>query len=258
MASNLERYKKDLEILIYNGRRLLWAMNKDCYPDEFLRYAKKAGLEEKEIEKLPNFFMTYQIWYSEALTVIKQLIPDRKDDFIRLYEKPKNRKSINHENYTVEDYLNRLKTTREGNAFLPKKTIVSPESAITNFEQQIAILKSSQKRFESSLFDIKQLLQADLFDSELSAAEELNKKGFVRGSGIIAGVVLEKHLLQVCENHKIRVTKRNPAISDLNELLKNKDVIDIPTWRNVQYLADLRNRCSHKKEIEAKKKILVI
>lgn len=39
-----------------------------------------------------------------------------------------------------------------------------------NFRQQQAILNAVKQRFESSLFDIKQLVQADLFDSELDAA----------------------------------------------------------------------------------------
>ena len=100
-------------------------------------------------------------------------------------------------------------------------------------------------------------MQADLFDSELSAAKELNKKGFVRGAGAIAGVVLEGHLLQVCTNHKIKVTKKNPTINDLNELLKSKDVIDTPIWRKIQYLADLRNRCCHNKEEDPKKEEII-
>ena len=116
------------------------------------------------------------------------------------------------------------------------------------FWNQLLILESAETRFDSSLFEIKQLVQADLFDSELDAARELNKKGFTRGAGAIAGVVLEGHLLQVCENHNIKIKKKNPTINDYNELLKKNHVIDIPTWRFIQHLADLRNLCNHKKE----------
>ena len=44
------------------------------------------------------------------------------------------------------------------------------------------------------MFDIRQLVQADLFDSELDAADELGKKKFTRAAGALAGVVLERHL----------------------------------------------------------------
>jgi hypothetical protein len=42
----------------------------------------------------------------------------------------------------------------------------------------------------------------------------------LRAAGAVAGVVLEKHLRQVCDDHKITVAKKNPTIGDLNELLK--------------------------------------
>jgi hypothetical protein len=90
-------------------------------------------------------------------------------------------------------------------------------------------------------------VQADLFDSELDAAEELAKKKFTQAAGALAGVVLEHHLAQVCENHKITITKKNPTISDLNDLLKAANVIETADWRFVQRLADIRNLCDHSK-----------
>lgn len=116
------------------------------------------------------------------------------------------------------------------------------------FQTQWSILRSVKARFESTLFDIRQLVQADLFDSELEAARELTKHGFLRGSGAIAGVILEKHLSQVAHNHSITLRKKDPTINDLNELLKNDGVLDVPTWRQIQRLADIRNLCDHNKQ----------
>jgi len=36
-------------------------------------------------------------------------------------------------------------------------------------------------------------------------------------------------------------------------LLRDNDVIDIPTWRFIQHLADLRNLCTHKRKKEPTK-----
>jgi len=119
-----------------------------------------------------------------------------------------------------------------------------------SYQMQLSILESIKIRFESSLFDIKQVLQADLFDSELSASRELVKHGFLRGAGAMAGVVLEKHLEQVCLNHQLSVAKKSPTISDLNDLLKNNNVFDTPNWRYIQRLGDLRNLCDHNKKRE--------
>jgi len=121
------------------------------------------------------------------------------------------------------------------------------------FQNQLLILKSTRKRFESSLFGIKQVVQADLFDSELEASKELNKQGFVRCGGAISGVVLEKHLCQVCEHHNISITKKDPTINDFNQILKDKNVIEVPDWRFIQHLSDLRNLCDHDKKIEPTK-----
>ena len=118
------------------------------------------------------------------------------------------------------------------------------------FDQQLAILNAVKARFESSLYDIKQLVQADLFDSELDAATALLTHGFMRAAGALAGVVLERHLTQVCENHLLVIGKKNPVISDLNDALKNSGVIDVPNWRFTQHLADIRNMCDHNKKQE--------
>lgn len=250
MISNLEKYKKDLEQLIIEGNSLFNAMQFECYPKEFKTQAKKTFNEKQYLEllkNLPSFTEKYQYWYTESLSIIKLLLPDRMNDFVKLYEKPKGRKDIKYGNYVIEDYLQGLSVTRS-----QYEKVVGPEAAIKQFQQQLNILKSVKRRFESSLFDIKQLVQADLFDSELDAARELNKKGFTRGAGAVAGVVLESHLSQACDNHKIKVTKKNPTINDLNQLLKDNEVIEMTTWRLIQHLADLRNLCDHKKKRDPK------
>lgn len=247
MASNLERYKNDLDRLIALGQRLEMAMQSECYPEQFKRALKDGKPELKEVlAKLPPFRETYQAWYSEAKVLIKQLLPDRLADFVRHYEKPKPRKDISYENYRIEDYLQGLAVTRG----YDKEKVVGPDAAVPQFAQQLSILKAVKARFESSLFDIRQLVQADLFDSELAAASELGKTGFARAAGALTGVVIEKHLAQVCENHAVKVSKKNPTIGDLNDALKEAEAIDVPQWRFVQHLADIRNLCDHNKKVE--------
>ncbi len=249
---NIEKYKSDLENLIKKGDSLVISINYECYPDEITQQIQKTFKDEKESKKVIKgilpFNEEYQIWYSESLVLIKQLLPDRLADFIKLFEKPKTRKKIEYGNYVIEDYLQNL-TLSTGYG----EKVVGPEAAIKQFEQQLNILKSIRRRFESSLFDISQLVQADLFDSELDASKELNKKKFSRGAGAIAGVVLEKHLAQVLSNHNIRLTKKNPSISDLNDKLKSSEIYDTPTWRKIQHLGDIRNLCDHNKDREPKK-----
>jgi len=113
----------------------------------------------------------------------------------------------------IEDYLQGMRITRSGGT----EVIVDKSAAIPQFDQQVAILKSAEARFDSSLFDIKQLVQADLLDSEVDAAKLLLKNKFFRAAGAICGVVIEKHLAQVCENHGLKLQKNiQPSVILMN------------------------------------------
>ena len=197
MLSNLDRYKKDLDNLLNKGRDLQNSMNYALDPDELSRSAKKKLGDKKGkefLKTLPSFRDQYQAWYSEAKALIRLLLPDRLEDFVRHYEKPKGRKDLTNESYRIDDYLQGLGVTRQSG--LQQVKVVGLEAASPHLRQQVAILTSVKARFESSLFDIRQLVQADLFDSELDAAKELAKHKFNRAAGALAGVVLERHLRQ--------------------------------------------------------------
>lgn len=247
-ATNLKRYEADLEKLIAAGGQLQNAMSHRLAKAEFRKAAEEAFKNDKErvekfINELPNFNETYDTWFSEAYVLIKQLLPDRASHFNDFYERPKNRKEMTWANYSIQDYIEGLH--REGH--------VRQDAAASKLQQQVAILTACKARFSSSLFEIRQLVQADLFDSEIDAARELSKHGFGRAAGAIAGVVLEKHLKQVCEDHKVKVTKKNPGINDLNQLLKDNSVITVPQWRHITLLGDIRNLCDHSKTVEPTK-----
>ncbi|HJH30100.1 MAG TPA: hypothetical protein C5S51_10515 [Methanosarcinaceae archaeon] len=251
MITNLDTYKKDLAELIANGDRLLLAMEIEYHGEEFRKSLEKKYNGDKNatefLAKPPSFKNDYQAWYSESLVLLKQLLPDRVLDFTKSYEKPnKRRKEITYENYVIEDALQGLRITRGG------ELVVGPEAAIPIFKQQLNIVKAINKRFESSLFDIIQLVQADLFDSELEAAKELSTKGFLRGAGAVAGVVLEKHLLKVCDNHDVKITLRNPSIANYNNKLRDEGIYEKHSWRKILQLGDLRNLCDHNKNKEPK------
>lgn len=241
MSTNVERFKKDLDSLVNMGHRLRLAIKYECFPEKYeAAFQKQFGEKAAEfIKDLPKFDEKYQRWYSESLALVRQLLPDRLSDFIRHYEKPKARKTFTYENYRIEDYFQGLRVTQG------TEKVAGPDGAISHVEQQVAILEAAEARFESSLFEIRQLVQADLLDSELNAAEELAKHKFFRAAGAVAGVVLEKHLAQVCQDHQVSIPKKNPTISDFNESLKAGGVVDVPQWRFIQHLADIRNLCDH-------------
>jgi len=246
MTTNLDRLRADLKKLINMSLTLEISFGIVTHGiDAVLDQMKELGWKKEDIEKLPRFNVAYEAWYSEALVTIRQLLPDRLTDFKEHYETPKNRKELNYTTYRIQDAL---KGTQSKNPL--GQIVVDDKAATPHLRQQIAILKAAEKRFESSLFEIRQLVQSDLFDEELGAARELAKHKFLRASGAICGVVLERHLKQVCDDHKVAISKRNPGIGDLNELLRSAGVTDVPQWRHISMLADIRNICDHSKAVE--------
>ena len=108
------------------------------------------------------------------------------------------------------------------------------------------------QKFDSTIYSLENLLQADVFDSEIESAKHLLNKGFLRAAGAICGVVLEKHLSKICDSRGMIISKKDPSISDFNEKLKDV-AYDTIEWRKIQGLADLRNLCDHKKDREPTK-----
>lgn len=175
---------------------------------------------------------------------MRQILPDRVADFAAYYSPKPTRRELSNENYTIVDYLKGLQATRGDHV------LADSRAAVSILLQQISIVEAMKGRFTSSLFDIRALVQADLLDNELSAAAELSSKGFARAAGAVAGVALEAHLGEVTGRRGLKPKKAHPTIADFNDLLKNEGAIEVGTWRFIQHLADIRNKCDHKKSTE--------
>jgi hypothetical protein len=198
------------------------------------------------MKTLSVFSAKYQAWFSRALKLVDLLGRDRLDEFVGYYRADPRRKAVVQNNYVIQDYLNSVDpgTDYGGDLYFNIHGVVSIR--LTN---QINIIESLSSRIGMVLADVRGHLLADLQDAELRVATKLLSVS-VRAGGALAGVVIEGHLQRVALNHSVLITKRNPTIADLNELLRAAGVYDTPTWRRIQYLADIRNYCDHKKERE--------
>ncbi|MBA7643532.1 hypothetical protein ES703_51263 [subsurface metagenome] len=238
MTKISEQIKKELSALVNEGIKIL------VVESDEKRGKVKKGEEDDAQKPLPTR-MSYQSWYTRTLPVVRQLIPERYQEFQEQYKLDKRKDTeISFLTYTISDYLLGLRITRGWE----KEEVVNPLSAFTSkFQHQITILRSAQDRIDSVLADIQGVLQSELFDSELDAANELLKKGHLRAAGALAGVTLESHLSKISANHNLKFSK-NPTISDFNDELKNKGILDVPNWRFIQRLGDIRNLCVHAKD----------
>lgn len=197
-------------------------------------------------EQVLKFNGHYQRWYTRAIKLVELLGPDRLDEFVSYYRIDPKRKSLNAETYVIQDFIKGIGPAANA---LGEKPYDETNVILIRLFNQASILAALDTRIDSVLSDVTGHLLAELQDSELHAAGKLVKIN-LRAAGALAGVVLERHLQRVAVNHKVSISKRNPTVSDLNDPLKEKGIYDIPTWRKIQLLADIRNVCSHQKATE--------
>lgn len=231
MVTQTEHIRQELSELINEGLEIL---NSEVNPT-----GQKVQPDKQE--RVLQF--RYENWYTTALRLVEQFAPNRVNDFLRSY-KLEQRKRIIASTYTISDYLLGFKLPADEFALADQQS--SLQIFAMKLRSQIGIVISLGKSLENILYDISGILQADLFDNELHSAEELIKSGHFRPAGVLAGVTLEGHLGTVCQNHKVKITKKHPTISTYNDALKDKSIYDIAQWRFIQHLADLRNKCAHK------------
>ncbi|HEY5214874.1 MAG TPA: hypothetical protein VIJ38_17815 [Acidobacteriaceae bacterium] len=193
--------------------------------------------------KKPDFGCEYQSWYSKALRVVEQLLPDRYNEFRALY-KDERRKTLDIETYGIADYIGNYAPVsfRQG---------ASAERALNCFRRQIDIVSTAEIRLDSFLADLGRALHSELLDEELVDARKLLADGNIRAAGVVAGVALEAHLKKLISDHSVSFRKK-AMLSNLNEALKDANVYDVPQWRRIQHLTDVRNLCGHKGEREPK------
>lgn len=183
---------------------------------------------------------SYNKWYSQALPVVRQLTPERLKDFENCFSK------TDH-NEPGEPRI----------SVFFAEALVNPETreyyqkvSLGYFSIQHGIIAALELRLTSVLGDIRSVLQADMFDSELDAAKELLENGHIRAAGCVAGVVLEGHLKNLCIKHTVVISQKNPSLSDYYQELYKKKIIDNSQRSKLEYLGTIRNYCSHKKERE--------
>jgi len=230
-----DNIKRRIDELLITGDKILLKVVVFCME------VKKTS--QRDFTYFQDLSREYQTWYTEALAIVRQLMPDRLDEFEELYMKKSRVKELNLLSYTISDFLMGFSLERAGE---PLKT---GETVLGKLNQQLQILRAAHSRVDSILSDITGILRAELFDSEIEKSRELLKANYLRAAGTIASVVLESHLSEICRNHGITFTKKILHISDYNDALKNK-VYDTPTWRLIQRYNDIRILCCHAKQRE--------
>jgi hypothetical protein len=107
------------------------------------------------------------------------------------------------------------------------------------------ILKAALDDFERGyLFDIRKLVESEVFADFLDQAGELLRAGYKGPAAVVAGAVLEDGLRKLCEKHGIANSDK-PKLDAMNSLLAKAGAYTLLTQKRITAIADIRNNAAH-------------
>jgi hypothetical protein len=137
------------------------------------------------------------------------------------------------------------------------KSVVLSDDDETSFLNSHAVLKAAKNDYEKGyLFDIRTLIEAEVFDDFLEQAEYLLNQGCFIASAVITGSVLEDGLRKLCAKNGITISAK-PKLDTMNTDLAKAGVYNLLKQKQITALADLRNKAAHglggftKEDVEA-------
>jgi hypothetical protein len=112
-------------------------------------------------------------------------------------------------------------------------------------ERAQGILRAARDDYENGyLFDVRRLVEAEVFDDFLAQAEHLLSAGYFQPAAVVAGAVLEDGLRKLCVRHSIDLTAA-PKLDLMNAQLAKAGAYSVLVQKKITALADLRNRAAH-------------
>lgn len=131
--------------------------------------------------------------------------------------------------------------------FIAAEKYQSMESETSRLKRLRAIFLATKEDFEGGyLVSYRNLVQAEVFTSELEQAEELLGSGYPTAAAVIAGVVLETTLRDMCSDRGIPHGK----LDKMNADLAKANVYNITQQKRITALAGIRNSAAHGKPEE--------
>lgn len=117
----------------------------------------------------------------------------------------------------------------------------------SNVEQAFGVLLAAKDDYESeSLFSVKRLVEAELFDEFLEQAEHLLEAGYFQPAAVVAGSVLEDGLRKLCQASAVTLPQK-PKLDWMNSELAKKGIYTTLVQKKITLIADLRNSAAHGK-----------
>lgn len=128
--------------------------------------------------------------------------------------------------------------------YLEAEKLVSYDSYMNQLKRIKAVFLGAKEDFEGGyLNSLRNLVQAEVFGSELDQARELLSTGYVSAAAVIAGVVLETTVRNLCTDHDLDHGK----LDKMNADLAKASVYNSLQQKRITAMAAIRNSAAHGK-----------
>jgi hypothetical protein len=128
--------------------------------------------------------------------------------------------------------------------YLQAEEMYSFDSYIRQLQRIKAVFLAAKEDYEGGYLNtVRNLVQAEVFTSELEQAEELLKSGYATAAAVIAGVVLETTLRDLCTTHELE----HASLNKMNDDLAKAGAYNASQKKRITALAAIRNSAAHGK-----------
>jgi hypothetical protein len=194
-------------------------------------------LDGPDRPELPQLTIKYEAWYTNALRMVQNLVPERLEDFVSAY---KNSRSgpVGSSNYTIQDHLLGIKVNRSSRAEYDSTVLF--RSLVL---RQVGILSSLLKPKPVSVGAQEDGLQAESYNRALDQAQKLFEGGKSHPAGVLAANVLEIYLRWQWRKRNIKVEEKGFSMAEINDFLYKFRAYYHTTYIRVQGLIPIAEAC---------------
>lgn len=216
-----------------------------------LKEIEGLRLDGPDRPDMPALIIFYEAWYTKALNIVQNLIPDRLEDFVSAYKQNRTAPPT-FSNYSIQDYFLGIKVEKSSIAeFNPGRL----------FKQlvlrQAGILSSALRSQTVSEAVSESVSQENFYRRAFEQAEKLFQIGKTRPAGVFAAIVIDNYLRWLWKKRNLNINDKEFSLAEINDYLHKFQTYKEVTHIRIQSLIPTTEACldpekkpPSKKEIE--------
>ncbi len=194
----------------------------------------------------------YKKRFSELYEQMEQLLASKTSTYSSFLEKSElniEKNALLEWSVKAQNLLNKScgDNSEHYNAFTKNNTTGMYSTYLETLERLRAIFLAAKEDYEGGYIkNVRSLIQAEVFDSELEQAIELLRAGYKSPAAVVAGTVLETALRELCNQTGLPHGKLDKMNADLTKA----GIYNKLYQKRFTALADIRNSAAHGKPEE--------